>query len=153
MVDSIIFHTFVDLPKFYGSTKKWNIWNQNFMDPQKNEILGIKILWIHKKMKYLESKFYGSTKKWNTWHQNFMDPQKNEIFEIKILWIHKKKLSIWIKILWIHKMLAIQMTGLSWATDSLPECISQNSRTIYDSIGYRMKISSKCAQDMNPKMV
>jgi hypothetical protein len=125
--------------KFYGSTKKWNTWNQNFMDPQKNEISGIKILWIHKKMKYLTSKFYGSTKKWNIWNQNFMDPQK--------------KLSIWIKILWIHKMLAIQMTGLSWATDSLPECISQNSRTIYDSIGYRMKISSKCAQDMNPKMV
>jgi hypothetical protein len=45
------------------------------MDPQKNEILDIKILWIHKKMKYLKSKFYGSTKKTLYMNQNFVDPQ------------------------------------------------------------------------------
>ena len=62
--------------KFCGSTKKGHTDNQNFMDPQKKDILAIKILWIHKKRTYWQSKFCGSTKKVHTYHQNFVDPQK-----------------------------------------------------------------------------
>ena len=97
------FFTVVGINNFLGIHKKEHTCHPNFVDPQKKDILTIKILWIHKKRTYWQSKFYGSTKKGHTGNQNFVDPQKKSILTIKILWIHKKLHILAIKILWIHK--------------------------------------------------